>query len=411
VALIRSSEELGGLPAGEASRIWKMILHLASDPNPSAAYEARFGGTNMDPAMMAINTTRPQAIDAAMRFAYWCAQCPPGQGRERMGVLAAHTEVADLLKAHLDPTIDPSLSVRAAIGQWLTSLARTDADWVTQNAHLLLPNDVAHEERRDALWRAFVRWAPPHQDALGVLEPFYRAAIQRIGSERDSRDAEEADNHLAEHLVTLYWWGAIALRSPNNLLEHFFARADARRRIHAMKHIGYSLYHTPKPAHEVPVDLLMRLWEWRAPLLIDVATSRVGIEQEEAAGAAREELQQFGWWFAAGACEPVWSLTELAKVIQVSGTVELDHAVTEQLASYAALYPQLAVRCLLAVDFSGGSEPWSIHSWVQHFPAIVGAAFRSDDDTAKQLAREAVNRAVASGHVELRGLLAEENGG
>jgi hypothetical protein len=128
-------------------------------------------------------------------------------------------------------------------------------------------------------------------------------------------------------------------------------------------------------------------------------------------GAAQTEFEEFGWWFASGAFGAEWALQRLAEVLKAAGTVDLSHAAAEQLAEVASDYPRLAIRCLAAIDYSGGREPWSVRSWLEHLPTVVRAAYASGDPDARREARAVVNVAVAAGHIELRNLLLESGAG
>jgi hypothetical protein len=406
LALGRSPDEPGSVPFGESERLWKVIATLSEDPNPSPEYETRYGGTNMDPAALAINTTRPEAIDAAIRYAFWIAQNAASSKTPRGAVLKRTPKVANLLLRHLDSSVDPSLAVRAAIGQWLSTIARTDPEWVREHADLLLPPGAFELERRDALWSSFLRWGQPHPDALPFLDPYYRAASEHTGSDRGSSHSERPDDRLAEHLMTLYWWGAIPLDESDNLVGHFFAHADPERRSHAIQYVGFSLFHTEKPVATEAVDRLQRLWEWRVPTLMSTISKR-DTDTNVDVRAAQSEFKEFGWWFASGAFEPEWALQRLAEVLKGAGTVDLSHAAAEKLAELAPGYPKLAVRCLAAIDYSGGHEPWSVRSWLEHLPTVIRAAYASGDLDVRREARDVVNLVVAAGYIEHRSLLLE----
>lgn len=404
---LASAWKEGVMPLAERDRLWRMIERLAEDPNPSPAYEERYGGTNMDPHSLAINTTRPEAIDAAIRYAIWLASHTAQSNVGLRDVLVTAPEVAKLLERHLDAATDPSLAVRAAMGTWLGTLARTDPEWVRGHLALLLPADATEKARRDALWDAYAQWSQPHPDALPVLELSYRAAVERTGADRGTRHIGEGpDDRLAEHILTLYWWGAILLEESTGLVAHFFAHADAARRRHAIHFAGFSLFHTDKPVAVEPIERLRRLWEWRFPQVEGVLVSAEE-RDGEAARAARAELEEFGWWFASGAFDPAWALAQLERVLMLTGRVELDHAVAEQLEDLSGSHPAEVLRCLRAVDFTGNGERWSIHSWLERGPAILGRVLANGSDPVRAETRKLVNRIVAAGHLEFRALLNE----
>lgn len=406
-------------PFEERDCLWNIVSVLAEDVNPSTGYEERWNGANGDPADLAINTVRPQAIDAAIWFAFWSAG-HQGDGKSLpQGVLVQEPAVADLLVRHLNPDIDSSVAVRAAIGRWMPWLARTDAAWMTAHERMLFPPAPEHIELREALWNSYVIWTRPHSNGLEVLAPEYRAAIDRMGTHGGDaaarpRNRERADDHLAEHLVMLYWWGSIPLEDPDSLIALFFARADGSHRAHALQYVGRSLLNTVGPVDPAVLERLRLLWEWRArtfepaPRVGDAGTSgadpSVG-ETGSASADARKEALQFGLWFASGAFESDWALTQLDEALRVAGNVEWSSRVAERLAVMANREPARAAACLLRVDFARSDDMWAHQRWLKHLPAILGPALASTEPTVVAVAHEVVHRVVAAGYTEHRVLL------
>ena len=52
-------------------RTWKVLDALSWDPDPTPEYEAQFGGDNMDPLTLSLNTTRGRAMHAVLAAAMW----------------------------------------------------------------------------------------------------------------------------------------------------------------------------------------------------------------------------------------------------------------------------------------------------------------------------------------------------
>ena len=401
----------------EHDRIWKIVSILAEDANPSPAYEERWSGTNGDPANLAINTVRPQAVDAAIRFAYWSAGHRGDGDALPKGVLTQEPAVAALLERHLNPSIDSSVAVRAVIGQWVPWLARTDAPWVTDHQAMLFPQASEYAALHDALWRAYVVWTRPHSDVVAVLAPEYRAAIDRMGrragDDADRTKGEErADEHLAEHLVTLYWLGALTVDDPDGLIAQFFARADGSCRAHALEYVGRSLLNTEGPVDPAVLERLRVLWEWRArafaPRVGDDGAPKTDVPSKRSTmtvADARQEAMQFGLWFASGAFPPDWALTQLEEALRAAGNVEWSCQVAERLTEVAKQEPARAAACLLSVDFARSAERWMHERWLNHLAAILAPALASADPAVVGVAHEVVNRVVAAGYTEHRALL------
>jgi len=55
--------------------IWKIIVTLLQDDEPSLEYEEKYGGDNMDPVTLSLNTVRGKAIHTLIQYALWCARC------------------------------------------------------------------------------------------------------------------------------------------------------------------------------------------------------------------------------------------------------------------------------------------------------------------------------------------------
>ena len=122
-----SADEPTRVPYEERERAWRIIEQLTRDPEPTSEDETRNGGANFDPVTLALNTTRPRAVRAAIAYAIWVYQqtqdtVEPGGGF----LLEEAPEVMRVLAERLDPATDPSASVRAVIGQFFANLFALD---------------------------------------------------------------------------------------------------------------------------------------------------------------------------------------------------------------------------------------------------------------------------------------------
>jgi hypothetical protein len=113
-------------------RAWGVLRRLTDDPEPTPEDETQYGGTNMDPPTLSINTTRGEAMHAVVQYALWVRrhieQLPDGPALVASG-FAGMPEVREVLEAHLDPANDPSLAIRAVYGQWFPWLVLLDRAW------------------------------------------------------------------------------------------------------------------------------------------------------------------------------------------------------------------------------------------------------------------------------------------
>jgi hypothetical protein len=78
----------------------------------------------------------------------------------------------------------------------------------------------------------------------------------RAGVDRGTRRGDEADRHLADDLMSLYWQ-VIPLVGEPDLIREFFSTVPAE----PIHFVGWSLFRTEKPVHPEPLARLRELWE------------------------------------------------------------------------------------------------------------------------------------------------------
>jgi hypothetical protein len=86
------------IPFENRSIVWGILFHLTGDPNPTIEEEKKYASSNMDPSTIAINTTRGEALHAAIRYAEWVQRHLGFDGKLSMQYMP---EVRDVLEAHL----------------------------------------------------------------------------------------------------------------------------------------------------------------------------------------------------------------------------------------------------------------------------------------------------------------------
>jgi hypothetical protein len=204
----------------------------------------------------------------------------------------------------------------------------------------------------------------------------------RIGSNRPTE-------HLAEHLVALYWRGR--LDSDDPLLREFFERAEAEDRAYAISFAGHAVQHWDREFSSEPLARLVELWESR------LRTIRI----REGEGAT--ELTSFGWLFTSRAFDPEWSLEQLLEVLTLtSGRIADDVEVVKRLSELAETNPRRAaeaIRLMLRVE----GPVWWIHATTDELRQILRTALESDRSAA-EIAVDAANDLGARGFIEFRDL-------
>jgi hypothetical protein len=392
----------GQLPFAERERIWTIIEKLSDDPNPSAEHEAKYGGTNMDPYTLAINTVRPQAIDAAIQYAFWVRRNIVGESagndRPEAGFSFA-PEAARLIEQHLVPERDRSYAVRAAIGHWLASLVWFDSSWVKRNWEGLFPEKPDLVSLAQATWGAHVQYGRLFTSTF-ELAPMYRAALLHpIGG--DKHDNRSPDNRLAEHILTFYWWGLITLEESANLVALLFKSGTAVQKQHAIQYVGWSLGRADEAIPTDVRDRLQKLWDWRFPVLAAEAKSADAATKE----AAVEELEEFGHWFASKKLNVDWALPRFDAVVEITGATERGNSALEFLAEVAKEMPLAAATTLEKFSLAAGKDPWRFHLWKEPAMEIMRTALNSTESGASEKAKLLINKWMANVSPEYKQLL------
>jgi len=383
------------IPIELQSAAWSVLRPLTDDPDPTPEHEAEYGGTNMNPSELSINTTRGEAMHAVVGYALWVRryleELPNKLERVARG-FDEMPEVREALDRRLDVVVDPSLTIRSVYGRHFPWLALLDRDWAHRNVARIFPRDPALHRLCEAAWDTYVTFCEPYNDVLPLLRDEYLHAMDGIGRDRGARHMANPDERLAEHLMVYYWRGKIALDGPE--LTRFFDTAPDAIRAHALSFTG-NVFHNDQS--EIPKEILDRaksLWAAR----FEVAKS--------APAAHTKELEAFGWWFATRHFDERWRIDQLTEVMSLIRSAEPDHIVLEQLAELSSRLPLPAVDCLqLLID--GAKESWTITTWNQNIRAVLDNGLRAEDTKTQAAARAVVNILVARGYPDFRDLLGD----
>jgi hypothetical protein len=389
-SLLRSglTDKPNRVPFDLRSTTWEVIRRLTEDPNPSAEHEARYGGDNMDPLTLSINTNRGTAMHAVVEYALWCRRELESLGEDVSRGLELMPKVAEVLDRHLHPEVEASLAVRAVYGRWLPWLLLLDESWTIERLPLLFPYQD-NEALAEAVWDTYIAWCPPYDSVFRALEEQYRAAIDRVPSNRKagSFGHDSVDSKLGQHLVTLYWRRVI----DREVLERYFARTDDQLAAVVMRFVGRALMNTPGELSASVAERVQDLWEWRF--------SETAPHPEEHA----LELRAFGIWFASGKLDARWALDALERTAELVGAPTLSHLVAERLAKVSEDNPVDAVR-VFAGMVERPEHEWDYIGWRDEAKTIVEAALASGEADAEEPVASIIDFYVRRGELDLREL-------
>lgn len=375
------------IPFEFRERIWEILTVICTDTEPSPAYEEQYGGSNMDPATLSLNTTRGQAIHALIAFAVWCrrheALQDPTYLQKALGVL----------EEHLDISKDPSLAIRSVYGLRFNNLKYADHEWAVSVRDTIFVQDENLDMYWRAAWNAYVQFNQPTENSWKVLHGVYQMAIDRLDRPNPALPwAGNANERLAQHMMVYYWLGITSIDSPE--FKAFWEKASKELRGHALDFIGRSLYNT---AEEVPSEIIERL-----ELLFRARLTQARNSEDKDVFA--EELKAFGWWFASGKFDNKSAFITLADVLKMFGEVDGAHLVAKRLSVLAQEYPLETVSSLGAL-IEGDQKGWGIHTYRDDAKLILRYALASSDENARSASTQLINQLGARGYLDFGDLL------
>ena len=372
------------------SLVWGILAVLVEDVDPTPENEEKYGGTNMDPATMSINTVRGQAMHSLIEYARWLSFLK-AEGTADPRTFDGMPEVREVLDRHLDPAVDPSTTVRAVYGWHLGTFVYLDRGWVESRLNTMFPDDPGQKSLRDAAWHTHLATNSPTL-AWPLLADLYRRAVDGLdtvvsGNTPPFRhDPQEA---LAAHVMILHWHG---MEGAEPLVERFFTMANDESREHAISFVGRSLHGAEEEVSRDVIERLTTLWEAR------LAEARRNPENH------LQEMSAFAWWASAPQFDLAWRLGQVGAVLKTTGRLDPGHMVAEMLVGAVATFPKEAVDCLAGL-LDEQVDRWAVGTHSEETRTVLETALKSGDAAAETAARELINSLAARGHREYVDLL------
>ncbi len=394
------------IPLEHRELAWEILAVLTDDPDPTPEDEVTDEGSSpiqgekkrIDPAHIAINSTRGEAMQTVVEYGLWVRRHlekqPDGPPMASRGFLGM-PEVQRVLEAHLDSRKDPSLAVRSVYGRLFPSLVFLDPRWTNDHIIAIFPHEESLRRYRDAAWDTFLVFCQVSPVVFKILKEEYALAVEQLGIKSTTSLGDQSLNNLAEHLMVFYWLGELDSNDTDGLLARFYARASASLRGHALEFVGRSVQRTPNDLDLTIAARLQALWERR----LSKARSPETVEDHAA------ELEAFGWWFVSGKFEDMWAVRQLLDALAIVPKTSPDHLVIERLVSLAQSMPLEAVQCL-GFMVEGDKDGWKIMGWQEDARKIIAVGLSSRSSQARRAAVDLVNRLAARGFTDYRDLLA-----
>ena len=369
------------IPFEERARVWKLIEPHLGDPDPLPERDE-----GNDPATVAINSVRGEALHAAIRYALWVERALGAE--EAFEGIDSLPELAEAVDRRLDPAVEPSLAIRAVLGQWFVQFVRMDEEWAASLAPAIFPPDPEGAGFFSAAWNAYVVFNRAWISVFEILRDSYDLAVERFEELDDERYmAGNPLEHLGEHLAYLRFSDTIDL-AADGVFARYWSAAPAEIRKHVIRDIGWSLGHgNPQLSEEVRVRMV-ETWEW----IIDQGQ------------AEQESLGQFGAWFGARQFENAWLLAQGRRVLELGVPLDPDHVVYKALPRMAGEHPR-EVTEILRLMIVTDSEGWSVLGSVDEVRQTLAAVLDSGDEQSRSDATAVLNLLGAKGMTEFRDLI------
>lgn len=376
------------LAAGDYARAVDVLAPLIDHPDPTIEHEARYGGSNMDPLTLSLNTTRPAAMRAAIRIGSKARDGVEnrGDGSQLDRVI---DQVFELVSSRLAPERDPSLAQAAAFGEGLGRLVWMDPAWVTDHEHELLSSDSFG----DVVLTVALASYRPGRSLMEALTPASLRLLQRVAAGEEIalgwRNDRSAVELLGDHLVMLLMWNSI--ERDDELVVKYFEDAPSGSVARVLGHLGWLLERSD--GENVSEDVLSRardLWDWRASLVA------VG-------DASVEELSEFFWWVRIDQLASEWWVPRLAQAVEAP-SFDSRGLIGERLASAASASPLDVVRILERL-LVGRDAPMARYDLVEHAPGILAAAMDCGDSDAVETARRVMDLLGRGGQLRMKALV------
>jgi hypothetical protein len=327
--------------------IWEIIENVLQDDEPDLHYEEKYGGENMDPVTLSINTVRGKAMHALIYYAVWCAHnldLPTDENR-------IVPEVKKQLERMLDFEYEPTRTIRAVFGLYFPTLFSLNKEWAKDHIPSIFPEDAQYRQLWRAAWEGYLVPSNFYDDVYLTIRSQYEIAVNKFDSPQISTEAKKK---LSEHLMIAYLKGLEKLED-NSLTEAFFERAQPEIRGHAIWFIGKELERLPgikisRKEKERIFERIMNLWKNR----IDKVEEKDNLARKRCI----PELKWFGTWFIHNPFDKTWAITQLYTTLKFTGgDVEFSDDVIDRLQGYVE-EDYLKVLKTLILLVKGDEEGW-----------------------------------------------------
>ncbi|MEW5922863.1 MAG: hypothetical protein AB1746_02635 [Candidatus Zixiibacteriota bacterium] len=351
------------IPFNLRENVWDLIERLCGDSDPTIEFEAEYGGSNMSPVDMSINTVRGEAVHCLFHYLNWVDE---NLNLEKDAKEKRHSipeEAKPVIEKLLNTVTEPTLTIRSIIGWYIQWLAVFDLNYIKNKLDIIIPKSEELKKYRDAAFEGYFSFNRPDGYLFRNIRKFFIDAFDWSNDCETEESFNEPKQNYVKHLTVFYWWGIDPLNSEDCLIKKVFTNGNIRLRSYAVESIGRSL-ETLLPIGKDGLKALKRLEElldWR---LFELEGSEITPELKT------QEMKEFGWWFTYAQMNMEWLIDTLLRVLSITkGKIEWTHGVIKRLNEFIEID---AYRVAKATDLIVHADPvpWNIDYWEEHLSHI-----------------------------------------
>ncbi len=349
-------------------KVWDLILLFLQHPEPRPDRNKEKTGP-FDLINTSLNSSRGVAVRCIFIYATWV--------RRQTGAVDMENPAVEILEALEDRLAhDDALSIRAIFGERFAWLLHFHREWTVARIPRIFPSDRDSALKKKAAWESFLVYAQVSDSLLKAMGPLYREAVQGLSGMQQTK-SDESGKHtptkgLFQHLMALYWFGALPIEG-DPLLKEFYQSAPVWLRAYSLEYIGRSLSNTKGEVPPPVAERFVKLAEWR----IEALKTQPAQEQQE--------LEGFFAWVPSLRLDEEWLFQTTYSVLQLIGkwTNYHHHSLFDPLAAYSKKKPLLAVQCL--AEMLKREEGYGLWGNEDEIKTILRNARDSGNETAIRL--------------------------
>jgi hypothetical protein len=358
-----------GFPEGHANALSAILRTLCLQDDVGNDQEEAFAGRHLD-----------LLVDFA-RWAHHFGAASPVRAR-------ALEEVEGVLRERFEgrPRLTEAEYGHLAVD--FATLAHLDEPW----AKAMVPKFFRREE--PPLWAAAFRNLVMRQLAYGqvygLLADEFQYALKHLDLIRQPDEPHlRGDSTIAvlgSRLFTYYLWGKFPLNGDESLLEAFYRETSPLEWTAVMRHSGASIHRTVDLQEEVKL---------RATAFVD---QRLSVAEASSVADRAREFEALANWISTKSLDGHWRLKTLHRALKIGKFIGAAMSLTQAIRELLDLDRALAVECFALI--TKWAETPNFYVTTEDAKAILSAGDASEDETVRELAREAREDLLRSSRFE-----------